>query len=85
MKSYVFVLFCVTLASNTQANDSPSALQESFMEALRAGDADAIAARDANDAVSYDVTVQDVSRNFNGTWLYVMDHVSMPLPPPPQE
>lgn len=27
----------------------------------------------------------DVSRNIGGRWLYVADHASMPIPPPPEE
>ncbi len=27
----------------------------------------------------------DVARNFGGRWLYVADHVSLPLPQPPEE
>ncbi len=27
----------------------------------------------------------DVAKNFDGTWLYVADHASMPIPPPPEE
>ena len=27
----------------------------------------------------------DVSKNFDGKWLYVADHASLPLPPPPEE
>jgi len=27
----------------------------------------------------------DVARNIDGSWLYVADHASMPLPPPPEE
>jgi ketosteroid isomerase-like protein len=27
----------------------------------------------------------DVAENFNGHWLYTMDHASLPLPPPPED
>ena len=149
MKPVTCALVGIALASSVQANDSPQGLQDSFMEALLAGDAEAISVLYADDAVSYDVAAQsvsgpegvkaswggffeantvlsaelfnntvethgdtgiawgefrmtvepagggdpvemvgrfsDVSRNFDGTWMYVMDHVSMPLPPPPEE
>lgn len=149
MKLFAFAVISLTLTASIQASDSPQALQDSFMKALLASDAEAISVHYADDAVSYDVATQsvsgpegvkaswggffeaytvlsaelfnntvethgdtgiawgefrmtvepagggdpvemvgrfsDVSRNFDGTWMYVMDHVSMPLPPPPEE
>jgi ketosteroid isomerase-like protein len=148
MKHLLIFISGLLLSPALQANDSPEALQESFMTALRAGDMAGIAACYTEDATSYDVGVQvlhgpeaisgswggffeayevlaadlfdntvethgdtgiawgefalkvkpraggdpfrmvgrftDVSRNVDGTWLYVLDHVSM-LPPAPAE
>lgn len=149
MKLFVLAAISLSLTANVQANDSPEALQQAFMNALLAGDAATISVLYAEDAVSYDVATQrvegpegvkgswgeffetytvisaelfnnsvethgdtgiawgefkmtvqpagggdpvemvgrfsDVSRNIDGSWMYVMDHVSMPLPPPPEE
>jgi uncharacterized protein (TIGR02246 family) len=137
----------LTLLSWTPAAlafDTPQALQDAFMAALRAGDADAVAACYTADAVTftpdrmigfgpdaareswgaffqqhrvlsaelseqhmtesgdlaaawglYTITAQpvgggdplvmqgrymDVARNFDGRWLYIADHASVPLP-----
>ena len=137
----------LTLLSWTPAAlafDTPQALQDAFMAALRAGDADALAACYTEDAVTftpdrmigfgpdaareswgaffqqhrvlsaelseqhmtesgdlaaawglYTITAQpvgggdplvmqgrymDVARNFDGRWLYIADHASVPLP-----
>lgn len=137
----------LTLLSWTPAAlafDTPQALQDAFMAALRAGDADAVAACYTADAVTftpdrmigfgpdaareswgaffqqhrvlsaelseqhmtesgdlaaawglYTITAQpvgggdplvmqgrylDVARNFDGSWLYIADHASVPLP-----
>jgi ketosteroid isomerase-like protein len=144
MKSLFTLMTCLLLATPLQANDSHEALQEAFMTAMRAMDADGMAACYTADATSYDVgkhvvsgpegvaaswggffaaynlleadlfnnTVEnhgdtgiawgefklvvepkeggdsmdligrftDVSRNIDGTFLYVLDHVSM-VPP----
>jgi uncharacterized protein (TIGR02246 family) len=137
----------LTLLSWTPAAlafDTPQALQDAFMAAMRAGDADALAACYSADAVTfppdrmigfgpdaareswgaffqqhrvlsaelseqhmtesgdlaaawglYTITAQpvdggdplvmqgrylDVARNFDGRWLYIADHASVPLP-----
>lgn len=137
----------LTLLSWTPAAlafDTPQALQDAFMAALRAGDADSLAACYTEDAVTftpdrmigfgpdaareswgaffqqhrvlsaelseqhmtesgdlaaawglYTITAQpvgggdplvmqgrylDVARNFDGSWLYIADHASVPLP-----
>jgi uncharacterized protein (TIGR02246 family) len=137
----------LTLLSWTPAAlafDTPQALQDAFMAALRAGDADSLAACYTEDAVTftpdrmigfgpdaareswgaffqqhrvlsaelseqhmtesgdlaaawglYTITAQpvgggdplvmqgrymDVARNFDGRWLYIADHASVPLP-----
>ena len=148
MKSVLIIVIGLLLAPALKAHDSPEALQEAFMTALRAEDVAGIAACYSENATSYDVGVQvlhgpeaisgswggffeaydvlkaelydntvethgdtgvawgefvlkvqpkaggdpfkmvgrftDVSRNMDGTWLYVLDHVSMP-PPAPEE
>ena len=144
----VIVLF-VTCSAPAEAYDSPEALQAIFMAALRANDAQGLAACYTGDAVNFPVdslighgpesvaaswsgffaaytvveatlseqhmethddtaiawglfTIRaepaeggdvvemqgrymDVARNIGGRWLYVADHASMPLPPPPEE
>ena len=150
MKPIIFLpLAGLLLSGPALAAESPQALQDQFLDSMRANDAAGIAACYAPDAVSYTVgtlvvngpdgvkadwqkvfedtevtaaqlvdvhsethgdtavswgewqlTVQpraggepmqmvgrfsDVARNFDGNWLYVMDHASMPLPPPPDE
>jgi len=148
MKQGLILLSCLLLSSPLLANDSPEALQEAFMTAMRAMDTDGLAACYTEDATSYDVGTQvvtgpegvaaswggffstynileatlfnntvethgdtgvawgefklvvepkeggdpvelvgrftDVSRNIDGTWLYVLDHVSM-VPPTVEE
>jgi len=37
---------------------------------------------EGGDAVEMKGRYMDVARNMNGTWLYVADHASMPLPAP---
>lgn len=41
--------------------------------------------RSGGDPVQMEGRFSDVARNFDGNWLYVMDHASVPLPPPPEE
>jgi ketosteroid isomerase-like protein len=142
---HLFILFsCLLFTPQLLANDSPEALQEAFMTALRANDTAGLAACYTEDATSYDVGTQvvhgpegvaaswgsffaafdvvearlfnntlethgdtgiawgefsllvtpkeggeaveligrftDVSRNIDGKWLYILDHVSMPPP-----
>lgn len=136
-------LFCFSLSF---ANESPEALQEAFMEALSANDAQGLAACYTDDAVNFPVDsmmgfgpesvldswngffeaynvldaslsddhlevhgdtaiawglfsilaesaeggdpiemkgrYMDVARNIDGSWLYVADHASLPLPAP---
>ena len=148
MKHLLILVSGLLLSSTLAANDSPEALQEAFMKALRAMDTAGLAACYTEDATSYDVSKQivtgpegvaaswggffsafnlleanlfaktiethgdtgiawgqfkllvepkeggdsfemvgrytDVSRNIDGTWLYVLDHVSM-LPPAAEE
>jgi len=148
MKKIALLLAGLALSGPALAAESPQALQDQFMDAMRANDAAGLAACYAPDAVSYTVstmvvngpdgvkndwatffedmevtaaqlvdvhsethgdtavswgqwqlTVQprsggepmqmegrfsDVSRNIDGSWLYVMDHASVPLPPPPE-
>ena len=141
------LLTCLAcFSSSSFANESPQALQDAFMAALRANDVQGLADCYAGDAVNFPVgtlvgygpesvieswssffaayTVVDVSlsdthmeihgdtavawglftimaepaeggdavemkgrymdvaRNMDGTWLYVADHASMPLPAP---
>ena len=144
MKTKTLLIIGMLLTAPVLAHESHQALQDAFMEAMRAEDAAAMAACYADDAISYDVAVQvqtgpagveaswggffstyklleatlfgshievhgdtglawgqfklvvepeaggdsfemvgrysDVTRNIDGNWLYVMDHVSMPLP-----
>lgn len=132
------------VSSSVSANDSPEALQDAFMAALRANDAGGLAACYSEEAVNFPVDsmmgvgpesvreswegffgayqvveaslshqhlethgdtavawglfkltakpveggepvemsgrYMDVARNFDGNWLYVADHASMPLP-----
>ena len=150
MKSiFAFLLVLVLGVAPVHADaDGPQALQQAFVQAILAGDASAIAAKYAPDAISYPIggmvakggdavreswapfldanTVQelvisedhhevhgntavawglwrmifapktggdaitmegrfmDLSRNIDGKWLYVVDHASVPLPPPPE-
>lgn len=142
--SVAVVTLLVAVSSHVQANDSPEALQEAFMAALRGNDAAALAACYSKDAVNFPVDslvgmgpdsvrqswagffsvyevveaglsqkhleihgetaiawglftimarpiaggeatqmngrYMDVARSFNGQWLYVADHASMPIP-----
>ena len=148
MKFLLILIACLLSPASLLANDSPAALQEAFMTALRAQDTAGLAACYTEDATSYDVGTQvltgpeavaaswggffaaynlleanlfdnkvethgdtgiawgqfkllvepvaggdpvemigrftDVSRNIDGTWLYILDHVSM-VPPPAEE
>ena len=148
MKRLVYLLIWL-VSTSAFANDSPQALQEAFMNALRANDADGLAACYTADATNFPVdsmmgvgpdsvretwqgffanfrvldaslseahmeilgdtavawglfsiTViptdgdepiempgryMDVARKVDGSWLYIADHASMPLPPPPAE
>ena len=150
MNKFRCVLACIACFSTVvYANESPEALQDSFMAALKANDSQGIAECYAADAVNFPVdsmigrgpesaaaswsgffaaftvvearlsethlevhgntaiawglftilakpaaggdTVEmkgrymDFARNIDGSWLYVADHASMPLPPPPEE
>ena len=150
MKQFLFVLAFITcVAAPAYGNESPEALQEAFMNSLKANDSQGISECYAADAVNFPVdslvgygpesvaeswsgffaaftivhaslseahlevhgdtavawgiftimavpagggeTVEmkgrymDVARNIDGSWLYVADHASMPLPPPPEE
>lgn len=150
MKQFSSVLVLIAcIAAPSYANESPEALQDAFMTALKANDPQGIAECYAADAVNFPVdslighgpesvaaswsgffaafTVvdarlsethlelhgntavawgiftimakpaeggdviemkgryMDVARNIDGRWLYVADHASMPLPPPPEE
>ena len=40
---------------------------------------------EGGDAVEMKGRYMDVARNMDGSWLYVADHASMPIPPPPEE
>ena len=40
---------------------------------------------EGGDTVEMQGRYMDVARNIHGSWLYVADHASMPLPPPPEE
>ncbi|MEJ8568048.1 YybH family protein [Elongatibacter sediminis] len=145
MSPRIIVLSLVCCATTASGFDSPEALQNAFMEALRAGDADGIAACYTDDATNFTpdrmigygpdsarqswggffeqyqvmsatlseqhmvqsgdlaaawglftINAQpraggepivmkgrymDVARNFEGQWLYLADHASVPLPP----
>ena len=150
MNKFLCLLACMACAASTaNANESPEALQEAFMVALKANDPQGIADCYAADAVNFPVDsmighgpesaaaswtgffaafsvvdarltqthlevhgdtavawglftiiaepaaggdvvemrgrYMDVARNIDGSWLYVADHASMPLPPPPEE
>lgn len=146
MKKLLCVLSCLVCFSSSFANDSPQALQQAFMAALRANDVQGLADCYTSDAVNFPVgslvgtgpesvteswrgffaaykvvdaslseehleihgdtavawglftimaepadggeaiemkgRYMDVARNMDGTWLYVADHASMPLPAP---
>jgi uncharacterized protein (TIGR02246 family) len=147
MKKLLCVLSClVCFSSLSFANESPQALQEAFMTALKANDVQGLAACYTSDAVNFPVgslvgtgpesvieswggffaaykvvdaalseehleihgdtavawglftimaepveggeavemkgRYMDVARNIDGSWLYVADHASMPLPAP---
>lgn len=148
MKSLLILIACLLSPASLLANDSPEALQEAFMTALRAQDTAGLAACYAEDATSYDVGTQvltggqavaaswggffssynlldanlfdthiethgdtgiawgqfkllvepvaggdsfemvgrftDISRNIDGSWVYILDHVSM-VPPATEE
>jgi ketosteroid isomerase-like protein len=58
MKSLITIILGLLLAPTLHANDSPEALQDAFMMALKAGDVAGIAACYTEDATSYDVGVQ---------------------------
>ena len=145
----IMLLAIVALCNTAQAFDSPQALQDGFMGAFRANDAEGMAACYTADATNYPpeamsgtgpdavraswgeffkqyrvmgvelsnkhmevsgdlaaawglftITAEpvgggepvvmagrytDVSRNIGGSWLYVADHASMPLPAPAPE
>jgi len=145
----IMLLAIVVLCGSAQAFDSPQALQDGFLDAMRAGDVDGMAACYAADATNFGLDTMvgtgpdavradwskffknftvtavtlsdkhreisgdlssawglftltatpvgggepmvmsgrytDVSKNFNGKWLYVADHASVPLPPPPEQ
>lgn len=49
----LIAVLALTIVGITEANDSPEALQDAFMTAIRAHDADAIAACYADDAVNF--------------------------------
>jgi ketosteroid isomerase-like protein len=142
------MLVIVALCNSAHAFESPQALQDAFMAAMRANDSNGLAACYTADATNYPpdlmsgtgpesvraswgeffrqyrvlsaetsdgrmeisgdlaaawglftLTVEpvaggepvvmkgrymDVARNFDGNWLYVADHASMPLPAPAQ-
>jgi len=40
---------------------------------------------EGGDVIEMQGRYMDVARNVDGSWLYVADHASMPLPPPPEE
>jgi ketosteroid isomerase-like protein len=144
----MMLLVIVALCNTAQAFDSPQALQDGFLKAMRAQNADDMAAcytveatnfglgtmvgtgpdavkadwveffknytltavelTDMHRETSGDLSVAwglftitatpvgggepevmsgrytDASRNIDGKWRYVMDHASMPLPPPKQ-
>jgi len=69
-------LLCLSLllCNSVLAFDSPQALQDAFMKAMRTNDAAGMAAR-----------YTDVARKINGQWLYIADHASVPLAPPPDD
>jgi ketosteroid isomerase-like protein len=143
----MMLLAIFVLCGTAQAFDSPQALQNGFLDAMRAHNVDAMAACYTADATSFGLGVMvgtgpdavradwneffksykltgveltdnhretsgdlsvawglfsitatpvgggepvvmsgrytDASKNFDGKWLYVVDHASMPLPPPP--
>jgi len=147
MKKLLYVTVCLAcFSSSSFANESPQALQDAFMAALKANDAQALADCYSSNAVNFPVDslvgsgpesamqswssffaaykvvdaslseahlevhgdtaiawglftimaepaeggdaiemkgrYMDVARNMDGTWLYVADHASMPLPAP---
>lgn len=148
MKQLLCLLTCL-VSTSVFANDSPEALQQAFMAALVANDADGIAACYTADATNFaldsmvgigpdavrrswagffagytvmDASLSDthmetsgdmaaawglfsitavpvdggepvemhgrymdVAKNLDGTWLYIADHASMPLPHPAEE
>jgi len=147
----ILTTFCLLIltAIPVQAQESPQALQDGFLAAVRTGDATAVGSFYAHDAVNYGVGVMavygpegvtadwapfleantvteitlfddhlethgdtaiawglwrmtikpraggeaatmegrymDVARKIDGRWLYVADHASVPLPPPPAD
>lgn len=147
MQRMLLVLICL-VSTSVFSNDSPEALQDAFMKALVANDADGLAACYTSDATNFAVDsmvgigpdavreswsgffarfkvlhaslsdtymetlgdtaiawglftitampaggeeaiemrgrYMDVSKNFDGNWLYIADHASMPVPPPPE-
>lgn len=144
---HMMLLAIFALCGSAQAFDSPQALQNGFLDAMRANNADGMAACYTVDATNFglgamvgtgpdavradwneffknytltgvelsdqhmeisgDLAVgwglftitatpvgggepvvmagryTDASKNIDGNWLYVVDHASMPLPPPP--
>jgi len=147
MKKLLCLISClVCFSSSSFANESPQALQDAFMGALKANDAQGLADCYASDAVNFPVgeligigpqsvveswngfftgfkvtdaslsddhlevhgdtaiawglftiiaepaeggepvemngRYMDVARNVDGSWLYVADHASMPIPAP---
>lgn len=145
----LMLLAIFVLCSTAQAFDSPKALQDGFLDAMRANNAAGMAACYTADATNFGLATMvgtgpeavradwseffksytvmsvelkdkhveisgdlatawglftltaspvgggervvmegrytDVSRNFDGNWLYVADHASMPLPPPAEQ
>jgi uncharacterized protein (TIGR02246 family) len=148
MQKFVCLLICL-VSTSAFSNDSPEALQDAFMAALSANDADGLAACYTADATNFAVDsmvgigpdavreswggffasfkvleaslsnehmetsgdlaaawgqfhllvepveggesvemhgrYMDVAKNIDGSWLYIADHASMPLPPPPED
>ena len=148
MKRLLCLMLCLA-STSVFSNDSPEALQDAFMNGMRANDADRMAACYTADATNFAVdsmvgigpdavreswggffanfkvleaslsdthmetsgdmaaawglfsitaqpagggeTVEmhgrymDVAKNIDGSWLYIADHASMPLLPPPEE
>lgn len=148
MKRLMLLAIFVLCSTTAQAFDSPQSLQDGFLEAMQANDADRMAACYTVDATSFGLDAMvgigpdavradwseffknytvmsvelsnkhleisgdlaaawgmftittapvgggepvvmsgrytDVSKSFDGNWLYVADHASMALPPPEQ-
>lgn len=144
MKRLILMMIFIGAASAASANESPEALMDAFMTAVRANDAEGLGACYTEDAVNFPLSAMkeigpeavaaswqgffdafrvtdatlpekhlethgdtaiawglfrivaepvaggeavvfegrfmDVSRNIDGSWLYVADHASIPLP-----